>query len=358
MAANGRGHAPGRRRLAGTRGQVVKRSGAARLGSFLVWGLAILLAAGASQSRAEEVSTEHQGLDVLGNLEIAQGKSLRRDGAVLLLHGSLGHHRMEIISAAQELLRERGINSLAITLSLGLDRRRGMFDCSLVQDHRHDDAVGEIGTWIDWLKEQGASNVTLAGHDRGASQAALYAGQPKADRVVRRLILISPMMQNFEVLDREYFLRYKKVLRDELAEAEEMISRDEASSLMTVPGFLDCPNARVTAGAFADYYASNPKFSTPNLLPAVKTPILVIGAELDPQEQELASAMRSLAGDRQITFEEVPGADRFFRDAAADELADRIKEFLGRKLQAPPAAAPHRAKSRTSAAGAGRKSRK
>lgn len=312
-------------------GGETKRRRKARLLRCLI--LSVFLIASATLSHAEEVSTEHQGLDVLGNLDIAQGRSLKTDGAVLIVHGSLGHHRMEIISATQELLRERGINSLAITLSLGLDRRRGMFDCSLEQDHRHDDAIEEIDTWVNWLKEKGAANITLAGHDRGGSQAAIYAAQPKADRAVRRLILIAPMLQSFENVDREYFLRYKRVLRDEVAQAEHMISQDEASSLMDVSGFLDCANAKVTAGAFADYYANNQKYVTPSVLSSVRLPVLVVSGDIDPQSAELASAMRGLADNRRILFEEVRGADHFFRDAAADDLADKIKEYLARKLE-------------------------
>jgi pimeloyl-ACP methyl ester carboxylesterase len=300
--------------------------------AFLVAGIATL--------HAEEVATEHQGLDVLGNLEIAQGKTLKTDGAVLLVHGSLGHNRMEIVSAAQELLRERGINSLAITLSLGLDHRQGMFDCSLEQDHRHDDAIDEIETWVNWLKEKGAATITLAGHDRGASQAAAYAGLPKVDRTVRRLILFGPLLQTFDGIDRDYFQRYKKVLRDELSRAEQLVSQDEASTLMDTVGFLECSNTKVTAGAFVDYYSNNQKFFTPSLLPSVRMPTLVIGGGADPQEPQLSRAMRELGGQKNIIFEEVQSADHFFRDSSADELADRIKDFMGRKVESAAALPP------------------
>jgi pimeloyl-ACP methyl ester carboxylesterase len=319
---------------------VVKRGGAARLGFYGVWAMTAFFAAGIATLHAEDVTTEHQGLDVLGNLEIAQGKTLKTDGAVLIVHGSLGHNRMEIISAAQELLRERGINSLAITLSLGLDQRRGMFDCSLEQDHRHDDAIDEIETWVNWLKEKGASTITLAGHDRGASQAAAYAGHAKADRAVRRLVLFAPLLQTFDDIDRDYFQRYKKVLRDELSRAEQLVSQDEASTLMDGVGFLECPNAKVTAGAFADYYSNNQKFFTPSLLPSVKISTLVVGGGGDPLERELSMAMRDLGGQKNIVFEEVQSADHFFRDASADELADRIKDFLGRKMESAAVASP------------------
>lgn len=304
------------------------------------WMAAALLMMAGAPLRAEDVMTEHQGLDVSGRLDVAPGKSPKTDGVTLIVHGSLGHHRMEIISALQELLRERGVNSLAITLSLGLDRRRGMFECTLEHDHRHEDAVEEIETWVDWLKGKGVANITLAGHDRGAAQAALYASQPRADRAVKRLVLAAPLLQNFESIDAEYFLKYKKVLRDELGRAEQMVSQDEASSLLDGVGFLDCPDAKVTAGAFVNYYSNNEKLFTPNLLPAVKIPTLVVGAGADPQEGVLATAMRQASGQRNVIFEEVARADHYFSDVAVEDLAERIADFVNRKGDAMAATIP------------------
>ena len=313
--------------------------------SFAAWTLAAFLAAGGPQLHAEEVTTEHDVLTVLGNLEMAPEKSLTSDEVVLIVHGSLGHHRMEIVSAMQELMRERGVSSLAITLSLGVERRRGMLDCSAEQDHRHEDGVDEIHTWVKWLKAKGATNIVLAGHGRGANQAATYASQSRMDKAVHKLVLVAPSVQTFETADRQYFLRYKKILRDEYARAEQLASQGEAQSFMNGVGFLDCPDAKVSAGAFIDYYAANPKLFTPNLLPSVKIPTLVIGGASDLQEPELAGAMQKLSGQGNIVFEEIQGADYYFRDAAADELVGRLAEFLNRKTgavetAATPAAAP------------------
>ncbi|MGI9383086.1 MAG: hypothetical protein ACR2PO_08015, partial [Methyloligellaceae bacterium] len=120
---------------------------------------------------AEEVSIEHKGLALLGSLEVADGASLAQDGAVLLVHGTLAHHRMEIMATLQALLKERGLNSLAITLSLGLDRRQGMYDCGLTHRHRHSGAQAEIAAWVAWLQARGAGAITLLGHSRGGNQA-------------------------------------------------------------------------------------------------------------------------------------------------------------------------------------------
>jgi pimeloyl-ACP methyl ester carboxylesterase len=309
----------------------VKPSSAKGFSSFAAWMLAAFLAAGGAQLQAEEVTTDHDVLTVLGNLEVAPGKSLDKDAVVLIVHGTLGHHRMAIISALQELLRERGVNSLAITLSLGVERRVGMFDCAMEQDHRHEDGADEIRTWVKWLKARGATNIVVAGHGRGANQAALYASQSQMDGAVHKLVLVAPLVETADAVDRQYFLRYKKILHDEYARAEAMAARGDAQSFMGDVGFLDCPHARVTAGAFLNYYAANPKFFTPNLLPSVKIPTLVIGGTADMQEPELAGAMKKLSGQGNILFQEIEGADFYFSDAASEKLADRIAEFLTRE---------------------------
>ena len=83
-------------------------------------------------------------------------------GPVLLMtHGTLAHNKMEIMATLQTLFAERGLSSLAISLSLGLDDRTGMYDCATPHRHRHADALGEIGAWLRWLKEQGAEPVSL-----------------------------------------------------------------------------------------------------------------------------------------------------------------------------------------------------
>lgn len=295
--------------------------------------LAVALSA---NSRAEEVFTEHQGLDVLGNLEIAPGKSLKTDGVVLLVHDTLAHHRMEVISAQQDLLKERGVNSLAITLSLGLDKRRGKYDCGIEQDHRHDDALEEIETWVGWLKAKGATSITLGGHGRGAAQAALYA-ERKNDRAVRRLVLLSPLAQTFESAESEYQFRHRRSLREVLAKAEQFVASDSAEEMLEGAGFLECPLPKVTAGAFSDYYSASPRFFTPNLLPGVKAQVLVIVGDQERGAAELIAALQGQPS-RNTTLQIIPGADHYFSDLFADQAADRIKEFLARKPPAPPPA--------------------
>jgi pimeloyl-ACP methyl ester carboxylesterase len=303
----------------------IKATCRARL--FAVLLSAILL----GPAMAEEVKTEHQGLDVLGNLDMAPGKSLKTDGAVILLHDTLSHHRAELMAALQELLHARGVNSLAITLSLGLNARRGMFDCGIEQDHRNEDAREELQTWIGWLKDKGAGSVVLAGHGRGGSQVAYYLARDP-DKLVRKAVLIAPLAQTAGSAQSDYDDAFRRPLRPVLAEAERLIAADEASTLMENVAFLTCPQARVTAGAFVNYYGDNPNLYTPTFIPQIKAPTLIAVGDQDPLGQELSEAIRGIPTDiSRIGQVTIAGADHQFRDVAADTLVDRIKAFLQQK---------------------------
>ena len=281
-------------------------------------------------SVAAPVQIEIQGLTALGELQLASGKSLKSDGVVMILHEELAHHRMEIISALQELLRERGVNSLAITLTLGLQNRHGIFDCAIEQDHRNEDAVVEIGAWISWLKEQGASSVTLAGHARGGNQVAIYAAK-EPDKVVKRLVLIAPNADTTASMEAEYSRRFQQPLQPIVAEAEKLVAEEESTTLMSGVPFLACRSANVTSGAFVNYYGPNQNLYTPSLLPHISMPVLIAVGELDPLANELLPAVQGIPGTTKIKLETLAGADHFFRDAAADDLADRVADFLKQK---------------------------
>jgi alpha-beta hydrolase superfamily lysophospholipase len=300
-------------------------------GFIFVFAMHFAMALAGPACEAEEVTMDYLGLSLSANLEMA-GKSLKNEGVVLLVHDTLGHDRMELMAALQDSLRDQGLNSLAITLGLGIDKREGMFDCGLEQDHRHEDAVDEIAAWVLWLKEKGATAITLAGHGRGANQAALYAIN-RLDKGVKRLVLMAPLMQTPEGAEADYQERFHHSLTDELAKAEELTANEEGNQLIDVPGFLNCPTPKVTAGAFADYYGANPKFETTNLLPSIKIPVLIAVGDQDPTLSAIQAKMGELGALRTVTLAVVPGEDHDFGDLGPDELAKRIKDFTSSKAQ-------------------------
>ena len=300
--------------------------------ALIVFALAALsIAAVIGRCAAEQVSLDYLGLELSANLEVAPGKSLKNE-VLLLVHDTLGHDRMELMAALQDALRDQGISSLAITLGLGMDKRHGMFDCAMEQDHRHEDAIDEIANWVQWLKEKGATSITVAGHGRGANQVALYAIN-RLDKTVKRAVLMSPLMQSEEKAEAEYRARFGQSLRQELAKAEELVASERGNLLVDVPGFLTCAKPQVTASAFADYYGANAKFKTTNLLQSIKVPVLVAVGDADPVLSEVKAAEPEFSSLKTVTMAVIPGADQDFRDMGADDLARKIKEFIGHKLQ-------------------------
>ena len=138
---------------------------------------------------AEEVTLKHQGVTLNANLE--KVANWPTGTVVLMTHGTLAHNKMEIMATVQELLSEQDVSSLAINLSLGLDNRHEFYDCSTAHNHKHTDALNEIGVWLDWLKQHGAKQVVLLGHSRGGNQTAWFAVE-RDEELIKKVVLIAP----------------------------------------------------------------------------------------------------------------------------------------------------------------------
>lgn len=285
---------------------------------------------GPLRASAEDVVHEHLGLGLNGRLEVAPGKSLEKDGVALILHGTLAHHGMEIIRDLQANLKQRGINTLAVTLSLGLDQRSGMFDCTLEHDHRHSDAVEELNAWMDWLEARKAAWVDVVGHSRGGAQVALFAAE-EPDRITGRVVLVAPALENASAEDvaSRYEAQFGAPLAPILDEARKRMDTEDETKLLDVPGFLYCRNARVSPPAFLDYYAPSRR-PVPELLSRIEAPTLVVAAGGDEIVPGVVEALKSAGLPDHVEVSEVDGADHFFRDLFGEDLADEIAAFLRR----------------------------
>ena len=289
---------------------------------FVVLGLAII-GAGA---RAEEVKIPLAGLALNGELTIAKGKTLN-DGVVLLVHGTLMHGRMELIAGLQKRLAQQGINSLAITLALGLDDRRGGYDCAMPHRHRHEDAVGEIAAWIEWLKSRGARNIAVAGYSRGGAQAALYAST-RDDPAITRHVLIAPTLFDAAETAAAYEASFKTPLAPLLANAQALVKDSKGDTMLTGIGLLYCPGTTASASSFASYYADDGKKDTPGLLKAIKKPTLVVVAGNDTVVRDLDKLIAP--EPPRVEIAKIDGADHSFLDLYLDDLADKLAEYLSK----------------------------
>lgn len=272
--------------------------------SVLLW-----LSGAAAQ---EAVQTEQDGLTLNGRL--VEGEEDRP--TVLLVHGTLAHHGMELIASLQDLLAERGYGSLAVTLGLGIDDRRGMLDCGVTHAHRHTDALAEIGTWIDWLRDRGQARVVLLGHSRGGNQVAWFLAEHDRPEVAAA-VLLAPATFDPD--------RAKAAYAAAGGRLEETLARAGAGERLEGVPFLHCARASVEPGSFLSYYAPDPRLDTPSLLPRLRKPVLVVVAGDDTVVPDLAERLPGAPGVETVTIE---GADHFFLDLYAEDAADAIAGFL------------------------------
>ena len=289
-------------------------------------GLALVLAT--SPVFAEEVTLPYGGLTLSANLETT-GSGWSQGPVVLMTHGTLAHGGMEIMQGLQKALHDRGISSLALTLSLGLDQRQGMYDCAQPHTHRHTDALGEIGAWLDWLKAQGVSRVSLLGHSRGGNQAARFAlSQPAAP--LTQLILVAPQTWSEADTRADYQARYGQDLGPLLERARALKADGKADTLLNPVDFLYCEKAAASAAAFLSYYAPDPAMDTPSLLPEIPIPILVVAGSEDQVVKGLVAKVEPRADGQRVQLLVLEGADHFFRDLFVEDIADAIQERLGK----------------------------
>lgn len=275
---------------------------------------------------AEDVTLTHGDLNLHAELRLADGKSVE-DGVIVMLHGTLAHNRMEIMRTMQNVMADRGYSSLAVNLSYDISDREGMMDCAAFHSHRHEDAVTEVGLWVDWLKTQGAERIALLGHSRGGNQMALYAkAHPETDGMP--LILIAPATYDAAKEAASYEKRYGEPLDPVVQRARDLVLSGEGDEPIKGIGFVYCEDATATAEAVASYYDPEGK-DTPTLIAEMDRPVLVFVGTADTAVPDLIEKMEPLADGERVQLEVLDGADHFFRDLWAEDIADVIDEYLG-----------------------------
>ncbi|RXH24865.1 MULTISPECIES: alpha/beta fold hydrolase [Bradyrhizobium] len=292
-------------------------------------GLAIVLAlAGPACAAEQELELSVEGRTTLATLRTPA--SMGPDTPlVVMTHGTLAHKDMEVIQGVAKALEQRGIASLAHTLSLGLDRRKGMYDCAVRHDHLTDDAVAEIGAWVTRAKDM-SRLVFALGHSRGGNQVARYLAASETPPVAGA-VLLAPVTAEAEAdLRASYAKTYGKPLDPFLEQATKAVAAGRGGEWMDVPGFIYCRNAVVTARAFASFYAADAGQDTAALVARTKLPVLVFAATKDSVVPDVATAFAPLTGSSggRVQLDTIEDADHFFRDLFAEDVADRIAEFI------------------------------
>jgi len=271
--------------------------------------IALTLVAGANSAVAEPVQLKPSLLRLNANLELPPGRKIS-DGVALILHGTQSHDRQETIATLQENLKKLGIGSLAITLSLGIDDRRGPRACDVLHDYTLAGARREIAAWMAWLRANGAHQVDLIGFSRGGAQIAALA--PKLTPV-GHVVMLAPTFATADEQAEAYQRTYGHPLEGPLEAARKLpLQKYEVD-------FLLCRNSPVLGATFLDGYLELP----PSLAAETDRPTLVIVAGNDEIAPNLAT--RLPAGVQRVVIE---GSNHFFPDHFGEQAAAAIAKFL------------------------------
>jgi len=274
---------------------------------------------------AEEITLSHQGIMLNANLE--KTANWPNDPVILMTHGTLAHNKMEIMSTFQGMFKDQNVSSLAINLGLGVTNRHGFYDCATPHNHKHTDALDEIGVWLNWLKQQNVKQVVLLGHSRGGNQTAWFAVD-RDDALIKKIVLVAPQTWSMDYATSSYKERYQKDLKPLLSKANALVKNGKGNTQLNNIDFIYCKNTTATADAVTSYYSADKKMDTLFLLNKIKKPLLVIAGTEDKVVKGLDKIVPPLAEKYAFQFNVIDGADHSFRDLYADEVIETIIEFI------------------------------
>jgi len=270
--------------------------------------IAVMLACATVIAAADEVRINSGDMVLNADLELAPGTTLA-DGVIVMLHGTLGHKDMEIMSTLQSIFREYEYSTLAINLSFDVSDRHGFYPCERPHTHEYADALSELGLWLQWLEQQDAGDIVMLGHSRGANQVSNFLLQ--TDNKINAAILIAPSTSDGS---------QSETIEAALDQAKEAEWLDDVD-------FLHCKSTKVRSKSYLSYYAMPGQGNTPKLLNDIATPVLVFSGSQDETVPGLAKKMEDV-NNNLVSHMEIHGADHFFRDLFAYDVVEASIEFL------------------------------
>jgi alpha/beta superfamily hydrolase len=283
----------------------------------------LAIADGGAAEPGRQVQIAHEGRQLNGWIAGPDESAV----TILMLHGTLAHANMEIMATLADVFAEYGIETLRVTLSLGVDDRRGMFDCAATHRHAHADALGELEAWMSWLQENGRQSILLLGHSRATNQVSRYVAIAGESQPLG-LVLVAPGIWSHDAVAARFARQGEDALEPLLDRAEAMIESGRSEDVIGPIPFLHCQDATVSARSFAAYYRDDPLFDTFALVDNADLPVIVLSGTEDPLVEGLEDAIAGLEDATSLEHVSIEGADHFFRDLYAYDVVEAVQAWL------------------------------
>ena len=246
---------------------------------------------------------------------------------VLILHGTRGHKKLELIQTLSERFSDSNIDTLSMNLSYGITNRNDDFlPCDIIHDHLNSKSLSEIRLWFDFIKQKNKyEKIILLGHSRGGLNIAqFYSSLPDDNKdIISNVIMLAPISD-------EYSDTIEKINNNTLIQKikNNSIENDEVIKI----NFMSCNNAEVKYATYKDYtHITNTdtgnRGSLIGLLNSFSIKTLIITAsddDITPNTYERVS----LINNKHINVVQIDDADHFFRDLYFDDMFDAILEFI------------------------------
>jgi pimeloyl-ACP methyl ester carboxylesterase len=142
-------------------------------------------------------------------------------------------------------------------------------------------------------------------------------------------VLVAPATWDEGRTAESYAKRFNQPLEPLLAQARSLVEAGKGDELIGPIGFIYCEDTSASARAILSYYSEDPDMDTPRLLAAIKVPVLVIAGSEDDTIVGLVEKTEPQADGDRISLSVIDGADHFFRDLYAEEVADLVAEVAG-----------------------------
>jgi pimeloyl-ACP methyl ester carboxylesterase len=142
------------------------------------------------------------------------------------------------------------------------------------------------------------------------------------------VILIAPQTWSEAAAVQDYDKRFGKALEPQLERARLLDAEGRGAEMLAPVDFIYCAETSATAAAFLSYYSPDPRMDTPSLIPEIKVPVLVVAGSEDDVVEGLVEAVQPLADGERVNLIVLDGADHFFRDLYAEEIADDVQTLL------------------------------